>query len=192
MQPLPPNKSALATNFKVGDPVRWMVSQTQISPYIGKVSEVCPGINKLWVEFPIGGNQQMSPDELIIVPPEQGISPVQFSTGYSSYDKEISHRDYGTLSDPKVVKLAQTLVSKTSSNKDEGYSIAKMASKVANTFATDVVEKLASDVLDCLNRGMNEMSTYQEVYQKYSSKCSDGFLRHAVQVISSGKGNEEE
>lgn len=191
MQPLPPNKSALATNYKVGDPVRWMISQTDISPYIGKVSEVCPGINKVWVEFPVGGNQQVDPSELIIVPPEQGVSPVQFSTGYSSYDKEISHRNYGTLSDPKVVKLAKSLIAKASSEKNEEYRISSLASKVANTFATDTVEKLASDILKCFEKGMNDISTYQSVYNKYGSKCSDGFLRHAVQSIAAEIKNEE-
>lgn len=190
MQPYPPHKSALATNFKVGDPVRWMVSQTQISPYIGKVTEVCPSINKLWVEMPVGGNLQYSPEELILVPPEQGISPVQHSTGYSSYDKEISHRDYGTLSDPKVAKLAKDLVNKTAGLGIEVKKITKMASKVARVFATDVVEKLASDILDCIDKGYNEISTYQSIYEKYGSKCSDGFLRHSIQRISAIKNEK--
>lgn len=192
MQPLPPNKSALATNFKVGDPVRWMISQTQISPYVGKVSEVCPSINKLWVEMPVGGNQQFAPEELLLVPPEQGISPVQHSTGYSSYDKEISHRDYGTLSDPKVVKLAESLVAKSANMKSDTYRVAKMASKIAGDFATDVVENLSADILDCFGRGMNDISTYQAMYQKYGSKCSDGFLRHAVTKIAETCGEDKQ
>lgn len=192
MQPLPPNKSALATNFKVGDPVRWMISQTQISPYVGKVSEVCPSINKLWVEMPVGGNQQFAPEELLLVPPEQGISPVQHSTGYSSYDKEISHRDYGTLSDPKVVKLAESLVAKSANMKSDTYRVAKMASKIAGDFATDVVENLSADILDCFGRGMNDISTYQAMYRKYGSKCSDGFLRHAVTKIAETCGEDKQ
>lgn len=191
MEPLPPNKSALATNFKVGDPVRWMVSQTQISPYVGKVSEICPSINKVWVEFPIGGNQQRDPSELILVPPEQGISPVQHSTGYSSYDKEISHRDYGTLSDPKVVKLAQSLVEKTANTDTDAAKVTKMASKVAGEFAEHTVEKLAKDVLSCFARGLNDVSTYQAIYEKYGSRCSDGFLRHAIQKIAEVSGRKE-
>lgn len=187
MQTLPPNKSALATNFKVGDPVRWMVSQTQISPYVGKVSEVCPGINKLWVEFPVGGNQQMDPSELILVPPEQGISPVQFSTGYSSYDKEISHRDYGTLSDPKVMKLAQNLVPKESDRS----KVLKLASQVAHNYSEHTLSKISSDILDCFKKGFNEISTYQFVYEKYSSICSDGLLRHAIRKISDSIQNEQ-
>lgn len=192
MQPYPPHKSALATNFKVGDPVRWMISQTQISPYVGKISEVCPGINKLWVEFPIGGNQQMAPEELILVPPEQGISPVQHSTGYSSYDKEISHRDYGTLSDPKVMKLAESLVAKNASVDSDVYHVTKMASKIAGEFATDIVEKLSADIMGCFDQGYNDISTYQAMYQKYGSKCSDGFLRHAIQKIASVRGEDKQ
>lgn len=191
MEPLPPNKSALATNFKVGDPVRWMVSQTQISPYVGKITEICPSINKVWVEFPIGGNQQRDPSELILVPPEQGISPVQYSTGYSSYDKEISHRDYGTLSDPKVVKLAQALVSKTAGTDNDAAKVTKMASKVASEFAERTVEKLSRDILACFDRGMNDVSTYQTIYEKYGNRCSDGFIRHAIEKIAGVSGRKE-
>lgn len=184
MQPLPPNKSALATNFKVGDPVKWMISQQSISPYVGRVSAVCPGINKLWVEFPIGGSTQLSPEDLILVPPEQGISPVQFDTGYSSYDKEVSRRDYGTLSDPKVVKLAQNLLKNHPGAFDEGEHLLKMASRVAQKFASETVDTLASDILACFKEGMSEVGAYQAVYQKYGQRCSDGFLRHAVQKVS--------
>lgn len=183
MQPYPPHKSGLAINFKVGDPVRWMVSQTQISPYIGKVSAVCPGINKLWVEMPVGGNQQFAPEELILVPPEQGISPVQYATGYSSYDKEISQQDYGTLSDPKVAKLAHSLIEKDANSKTRVSKITKMAAEIAEDFATNTVEKLAKDVIECIDNGYTDVSTYQKIYQKYGNTCSDGFLRHAVQKI---------
>lgn len=191
MESLPPNKSALATNFKVGDSVRWMVSQTQISPYVGKVSEICPSINKVWVEFPIGGSQQRAPEELILVPPEQGTSQVQRATGYSSYGKEISHRDYGTLSDPKVVKLAQSLVAKTANVGTDAFEVAKMATKVAGEFAEKTVEKLAQDVLDCFDRGMSEISTYQSIYERYGSRCSDGFIRHAIQKIATASSRKE-
>lgn len=180
METLPPNKSALATNFKVGDPVKWMIGQDNISPYIGKVSEVCPGINKLWVEFPVGGNQQMDPSELLLVPPEQGISPVQFSTGYSNYDKAISHRDYGTLSDPKVMKLAKSMVKEAKSESD----MQKVASDIAEKFSLDVVERVCGYILNGFKSGMTEASVYQNVYEKYSSSCTDGFLRHAVSKIS--------
>lgn len=181
METLPPNKSALATNFKVGDQVKWMLSQDDISPYVGRVSDVCPGINKLWVEFPVGGNQQMDPSELILVPPEQGISPVQFSTGYSNYDKAISNRDYGTLSDPKVVKLAQTLISRGQTQEEK---VRKMASEVAKKYSSEVVENICDDILDGFKNGYNEVSVYDSLYKKYAGNCPDGFLRHAVSRIS--------
>jgi hypothetical protein len=184
MQPYPPNKSAIATNFKVGDSVKWVISETQISPYVGKVSEICPGINKIWVEMPVGGNQQFAPEDIILVPPEQGISPVQHSTGYSSFDKERSHKERGELGDRmKVTKLAEEILAKKFNIDVDTYRISKMASTIAKKFATDVVEKVAADILDCRNNKLTDIQAYQTIYKKYATKCSDGFIRHAIQKI---------
>jgi hypothetical protein len=183
MQNYPPHKSAIATNFKVGDPVKWVISETQISPYIGKVSEICPGINKIWVEMPVGGNQQYAPEDLILVPPEQGISPVQHSTGYSSYDKEVSHNNFGILGDRKVIKLAEEILAKKFNIDVDTYRIAKMASTVARKFATETVEKVASDILECRDNKLTDIQAYQTIYKKYASKCSDSFIKHAIHKI---------
>jgi hypothetical protein len=187
MQPYPPNKSAVANNYKVGDAVKWVISQTQISPYVGVVSEVCPGINKLWVEMPVGGNQQFDPSDLILVPPEQGIPLVRRNTGYSSFDKERSHQDFGTFDNPKVMKLAEKVLAKKFSMDVGTYRVNKMASDIARKYATDFVDKIASDIVACKSSGKTDIQAYQDIYKKYASKCSDGFMKSAIQKIYSLK-----
>lgn len=183
MQNYPPNKSAVATNFKVGDAVKWVISETQISPYVGVVSEICPGINKVWVEMPVGGNQQFDPVDLILVPREQGIPLVQRNTGYSSYDKERSHQDFGTFDNPKVIKLAEEVLAKRL-NMDVGtYRLSKMASDIAQKYATDFIDKIASDIVSCKSNGKTDIQAYQDIYKKYAFKCSDGFIKSAIQKI---------
>ena len=195
MQNYPPHKSAVATNYKVGDQVKWVISESQISPYVGLVTEICPGINKIWVEMPVGGNQQFAPEDLILVPVEQGISPVQHSTGYSSFDKERSHKENGELGkekdkddkkdkkDKKVTKLAQDILAKVYNIDVDTYRISKMASEIASKFATETVEKVASDILSCRDNKLTDIQAYQTIYKKYGSKCSDGFIKHAIQKI---------
>jgi len=168
--------------YKVGDQVKWFTSEKSISPYVGVVTEVCPGINKVWVDFPIGGNQQKDPTELILVTPFAGTTPVAEESGYSSYDKAVSNENYGTLRD-QVKKMAKDMVTKEASEK----RISKMASSVANTFADSVVSKLAGDVVSCINNGMTDIQAYQNLYPKYENTCSDGFMRSAISKIYKAK-----
>jgi hypothetical protein len=183
MQNYPPNKSAVATTFKIGDPVKWVISETQISPYIGVVTEICPNVNKLWIEFPIGGSQQLSPEDVILVPPEQGIPVIQRETGYSSFEKERSKRDYGAFGSPKNIKLAEEILAKKFNIDVDTYRFSKMAASIARKFATEVVEKVASDILGCKESGLTDIQAYQSIYKRYASKCSDGFIKHAIQKI---------
>jgi hypothetical protein len=183
MPGLYPHPSASAESFKIGDQVRWYVSEREISPYIGKVTQVCPGINKVWVEFPIGGNQQKDPTELVVIPHYVGISPVEEDTGYDDYAKRISEKTYGTLEE-NTLRMAQKLLSKQKKKKaSENNSILKMASKIAGEFATQVVDKLAIDVISCVDANLNDVQAYQKLYPKYGSICSDGFVRTAIQKI---------
>ncbi len=185
MSGLYPNSSAAAENFHIGDQVKWFVTEQAVSPYVGRVTQVIPSIQKVWVDFPIGGNQQKDPTELILVTPFVGTSPVTEDTGYSSFDKALSDENYGTLRSnavelsKKVIeakkpkKAAEELESKT----------ARLASVVAKTFATDVVEKLSSDLLECHKKGLNDVQAYQNVYEKFEKVCSDDFMRSAVKKI---------
>jgi len=178
-----PHPSASAESYKIGDQVRWFVSERSISPYVGIVTQICPSINKVWVDFPIGGNQQKDPTELILITPFVGESPVTEDTGYSDYGKVLSDQNYGTLREESSKKLANRMVAKELGKKLEGNRIAKMASKVAGSFAHDVVEKLASDVAECVQKGMTDIQAYQSVYPQYEKICSDGFLRSAIKKI---------
>jgi hypothetical protein len=180
-----PHPSGSAENYNVGDQVKWFTSEKSISPYVGVVTQVCPGINKVWVDFPIGGNQQKDPTELILITPFVGTSPVNEDTGYSSYDKTVSEETYGTLQE-NVKKMAKQLVSKETAVSAKTASearLSKMASKVAGSFADTVITKLASDVVDCIDKGMTDIQAYQGLYPRYANICSDGLMRSAISRI---------
>jgi len=178
-----PHPSASATDFKNGDQVKWFVSEAEISPYVGKVTQVCPATNKVWVEFPIGGNQQKDPTELILVTPFMGKSPVSEDTGYSSYEiNKAVDAEAGTLRD-KVRKLAQDMVGRRVEAAYRNNNIQKMASEIAYDFAENVVDKLAVDVMACIEKKMSDIQTYQHLYPRYETICSDGFMRMAISKI---------
>jgi hypothetical protein len=178
MSGLYPNPSGSAENYIVGDQVKWFTSEKSISPYVGVVTQVSPAINKVWVDFPVGGNQQKDPTELILITPFVGTSPVNEDTGYSSYDKIISEKNYGTLRD-QVKKLAKDMVSKEAAEE----RVSKMASDIAKNFADTVVSKIAGDVLSCIGKGMTDIQAYQNLYPTYEDICSDGFMRSAISKI---------
>jgi len=177
-----PNPSASADSFKLGDQVKWFIPGKEPSSEVGVVTQVCPGINKVWAEFQNGGNQQRDPSELLLVTPFMGQSPVTEDTGYSSYSKSISDKSYGTIGE-KALKLAHKLVSKETREATEKVKAASMASKVASKFASDVVDKLAGDVASCVEKGMTDAQAYQSLYPQYENVCSDGFMRTAIQKI---------
>lgn len=187
-----PNPSAAAENFHVGDQVRWFVNEREISPYIGRVTEISGPANKVWVDFPIGGNQQKDPTELILVTPFQGASQVTEESGYNSYEKQISNRNYGTLRD-RSVKLADSIVKKELGEGRKNSRVQKMASKVARDFATDVVEKFSKDVLANFKAGHSDIQAYQRLYPHYERICSDDFMRTAIGIIyKEAAGAEDE
>lgn len=177
-----PHPSADAQVFRPGDPVKYFINENEISPYTGRVSEICPAINKVWVEFPVGGNQQFDPMDLILVPPTAGLPTVKKETGYSNYDKELSKENYGTM-EQKLREKAAHIARKA--------SFEKMASGLAKKFARDIVEKLAEDILSCYSKNLSDIQAYQEVYPKYEKTCSDGFIRFAIEKIYEENKNLE-
>jgi hypothetical protein len=188
MSGLYPNPSAAAENYHVGDQVKWYVNENEISPYVGRVTQVCPSVQKVWVDFPVGGNQQKDPTELILVTPLVGQSPVTEDTGYSSIEKALSDDTYGTLRS-KAVELAKEVVKgkkeKKAAEEEPKDRLVKLASQVAKTFATDVVEKLSGDVLECHKKGLNDVQAYYDIYDRYEKVCSDDFMRNAISKIYS-------
>jgi len=172
-----PNPSASPETFRPGDQVRWYVGDAHISPYVGVVTQVHPGIQKVDVEFPVGGNQRMSPEDLILVTRFMGEAPLRGDWGYDSYDRARSDDGYGTLKQ-NLRQMAQRVVSKKASQDGK-----PMASVIAEKFAAEVIDELASDVVERKGKGMSDVGAYQDLYPKYASKCSDAFLRGAVRKI---------
>jgi len=183
MPALFPNAAA-AESFKVGQQVKWFINEGAVSPYIGRVSEVCPGINKVWVEWPIGGNTQMDPTDLIIVTAESdGISQIDKETGYGSFDKEKSKKNFGDLQPRSLVRLANKIASEISGEMESDFRRSVQAEDIAQKFASDVIEKVSSDILDCKKSGMSDVQAYCEVYPKYENICSDHLMRFAIGKI---------
>jgi hypothetical protein len=181
-----PNPSASADSYKVGDQVRWFVNERSISPYVGIVTEICPAINKVYVEFPIGGNQQKDPTELILVTPYTGKSPVIKETGYDSYDKNLSKENYGTFRE-QTKKMASRMAAIEFGKEFERMRLAGMASRIASNFAETVVTKLAKDTIYCIEKNMNDVQAYQSLYASYSNICSDDFIRKSISKIYESK-----
>lgn len=177
-----PNPSAAPENFKIGDQVRWFVNEQAISPYVGRVTEICPGTHKVWVEWPVGGNQQMDPEVLILVPPTEGLSPITEESGYSSYEKQKSKEQYGTLSD-KVAKMAQKVLSSTAKEDITSYKTIKQAKSVSEKFAAEVVSKVAGDVIQCKQKELTDLQAYNRIYPKYANICSDSFIKKTIHTI---------
>lgn len=108
--PYPSGASALA--FKIGSPVRISLDQRNLLPAIGTVYAVNPKTNKVFVAWPTGGNTQHAPDELAIVPPEQGLPTVTApAPGYSSWEVSKSEKLYGALTPESLKKSASSLAS---------------------------------------------------------------------------------
>lgn len=178
-----PNPSAAPEIFNIGDAVRWYTSEKSISPYVGRVVAVEPGIVKVWVEWPVGGKRQHSPEELILVPPQDGKPTVNEESGYTNYGIQESYEDFGKLESEKARKLANNIVSNVKKDTGRNGKIQKMASKIAGKFAENVVEKLSTDIAQCKDKGYNEVFTYQSIYKKYANTCSDHLIRYAIEKI---------
>lgn len=163
-----PNEAARAENFKINTPVMHFVNSKETSKQVGRVIDTDVKANRVWVQFPIGDKMSIDPSELIIATPAMGeciVPPVE-----------------GTISS-KVARLAESLTAAKINIKEEDYHNFKMASNVAHRFATDKVEKLCSDILICKSAGKGEMATYNEIFQKYSSTCSDDFIKGAIEKV---------
>jgi len=173
-----PNPSAASEAFQPGDQVRWYVGDAHISPYVGVVVHLHPGIQKVDVDFPVGGVTRLSPEDLILVTRFVGETTSAPDGGdYSGYDKTRSDKAYGTF-DQNLRDMAKSVASKKASS--EGKSSAQA---VAERFAADVVEDLAADVAECVSSGIKDVEAYQKLYPKYASKCSDAFLRGSVKRV---------
>lgn len=158
--------------FKPGDHVRKFVSDQNVSPYSGVVTHVVPSTYKVWVEWPLG-SQQEDPAYLVKVGPLEGLPVTVRDTGYSSYEKSLSEKFRGSI--PKRVM-----------------STNKMAIRVAHTFATGVVDKLVDGIVACHDKGLSDLQTYNRVFEKFSDICSDHIIRASIKKIYSSLESEHE
>jgi hypothetical protein len=151
-------------DFKPGDCVRKWVTDQTVTPFVGVVTHLAPAACKVWVQWPIEHTSE-SPETLIKVNPYVfGLPTVTRDKGYSSYEKELSEKLYGRIP-------------KGASEQD------KMAIRVAHTFATDVVGKLVDEIISYRKEGLKDVQTYNRVYAKYSSICSDYIMKSSIKKI---------
>jgi len=124
-------------------------------------------------------------EELIIVPPEQGESPVSVDSRLQLVrEKDKSEKFFGTLSPKVIKKLAHSVVSA----KDERLAgllvekeeTPKMASKIADTFAANNINKVTERVMMCKQAGLSDLQAYHKMYDLYSKTASDTSLRDSV------------
>ena len=162
-----PNAAANAEDFKVNQPVVHNINSKEVSKPVGRVVEVDAKANKVWVQFPMGDKIQIDPSELKKVTDQPNMAPVETD---------------GTVT-KKVVKLAESLVAAKTNISEEEYRTHKMASNVAHRYATDKVDKLCADIVTCKEAGMGDIATYNDIYAKYSSTCSDDFIKGAIEKV---------
>ena len=138
--PYPAGASALA--FKIGAPVRISIDQRNLLPAIGTVYAINPKTNKIFVAWPTGGNTQHAPDELALVPPEQGLPTVVApAPGYSSWEVAKSERLYGALTPESLKKSASSITASVMSG--SATSIARGLRK-SGSARTDTMDKMIS------------------------------------------------
>lgn len=174
--------SVAAEDYKVGDNVKWFSSSTDISPYVGRVVAISPKICKVWVTWPIGETQQMAPEELILVPPTQGISVVPADNGYDSVDKQMSAKYFGTV--PPVKRDVVTLKLAQDFSKFVGMVSKKATeSKATEEFAKKASSKIASMSSAHKLAGKTSMQSYASVFDAFGASVSDDAIRTIITNI---------
>lgn len=168
-------------DFPVGTPVRWYLSEKSVSPYIGRVTHIVPATNKVWVAWPIGYPTQHDPSELIIVPPEQGISPINVDYGnYNSYEKQLSEKAFGTMNPQIVEKLASRMTMRSHRDGMLEARRSKLAGKIASSFSSDVVGAIKTAAEECKAKGLSDLQAYGALYSKFASRVSDDTLKESI------------
>jgi len=169
--------------FNVGDVVRKFVTEWNVTPYTGVVTQIAPVAVKVWVQWPFG-NESESPEYLVKVNPDIAGMPTSIiDRGYSSYEKTLSEEANGSI--PKRIipsrDLKQFLVPKMATETN------KMAIRLAASFATKVIGKLVDRISSCQEAGMSDVQTYNEVFKDYGDFCSDYIIKSSIQKVYVGE-----
>lgn len=178
MSALYPN-SVAPEDFSIGQVVKKFVGG-QISPYTGIVTQITPTTYKVWVNWAVGGVSPEDPEALITVPDFQSQSPVKGDSGYNSYEKILSEKYFGKVQ-PQMIMAAKRLAGNLKAAEDGTRNIKNMAGRIASTFATDIVGTLVKEIEACKSNNLSDIQAYQAIYPTFSDRCSDGFLRTAIQ-----------
>jgi len=152
--------------FKPGDCVRKFVTEWNVTPFVGIVTHIVPATYKVWVQWPVEHTAE-SPETLIRVNPQIfGLPSVIKDMGYSSYEKELSQKNFGVGLRPR-----------------EATGQEKMAIRVAHTFATETVGKLVDSIVSFQEDGLSDVQTYGKIYEKFGSVCSDYIIKSSIKKV---------
>jgi hypothetical protein len=183
MPALYPSQSA-PENFQVGDSVRKFVTDWNVSPYLGVVTQIVPATYKVWVQWPMG-NSPEDPETLIKVNPAiSGMPTVCLDYGYDSYEKEQSGKNFGKI--PHRITPSRDLTKPFPVMAKKITATDKMAIRIAHTFATDVVGKLVEDIVICCKEGLTDIRAYNKIFKKYGNYCSDYIIRSSIEKVFGG------
>lgn len=183
MTSLHPN-SASVESFKPGMQVRWFIDSANTSPYIGRVTHTVPATVKVWVEWPVGYATQHGPEELLIVPPQEGLSQVDEDDGYSSYEKTLSEKEFGKMGPNKLKERAFKLASRTA-----GILLVDdtdMASRVASDHTRELF-RVACLAKSSLDEGKTGLQAYDAAFAKFAGICSDESIRGQISLVYADK-----
>lgn len=162
--------------FKPGECVRKFVTEWNVTSYLGVVSHIVPATSKVWVQWPFG-TQSEDPEYLVKVNPTVSGMPTAFiDRGYSSYEKTLSEKAYGAI--PKRVIPSRDRVKPIIITARD-----KMAIRIAHTFATKTIGSLVEDIEGCLRNGMSDVQTYNKIFNKYGTICSDYIIKSSIKKI---------
>jgi hypothetical protein len=181
MPALFPSQSA-PENFQVGNCVRKFVTDWNVTPFTGIVTQVVPATFKVWVQWPFG-NSPEDPETLIKVNPAvYGMPSVCLDSGYGSYEKDVSEKNFGAI--PKRITPSRDL---TKPLMKPITAADKMVIRVAHTYATMVIGKLVEDICSCREEGLSDVKAYNKIFQKYGHQCSDHIIRSSVEKVYEAK-----
>lgn len=147
----------LTKDFTVGDTVqKFMPGRSELTPYVGRVTAVLPGIGFLDVQWPFG-NERVSPEEVVRINPEYQRYTPTYET-FSYYPGQ----DAGT-----TAKLA---------------SIAKKAD--GGPLWNEVAPGFHTDLANLFHKGASSIQAYDALWHKYR-EAKDESIRGEVQQFYS-------
>jgi hypothetical protein len=154
--------AALPQAFSIGDQVKWFISESAVSPYVGRVYAINPKTVKVYVTWPVGGNTQHSPEELLIVPPEQGQSVINApAPGYDSWEVRKSEKTFGKLTPATIQKMAAALAE------------------------SEIVEEVVKQASDLKSAGFPDIVAHDRLTSVFSGIASDAAIRQAMSQVYS-------